>query len=147
MTQEKQLELFDSYTAHLRQLIISKGADYAKSEDKLSNFKEVGAMTHQTRFMPALNLIATKVARLSTLLADTGKKPNHESVIDSCLDGANYFFLLAQLFHEAEEEKVTEVWAPVEEYNMLREISKDPAPDFMETYDDEGRLVRVRRKY
>ena len=104
MTKDKQLELFDEYTNKLRQLIQSKGDDYA-GEDRLFNFKHSGELTGRSGSQHCLSMIATKVSRLTTLLGD-GIQPNNESIIDSCLDGANYFFLLAMLEYESKESDI-----------------------------------------
>jgi hypothetical protein len=99
MTKDTQLKLFDQYTLYLRELLISKGDDYAGSEDRLSNFKSAALLVDTTPSQQCLSLIATKVSRLSTLLRD-GNGPKNEPIKDSCLDLANYAFLLAMLEYE-----------------------------------------------
>ena len=105
MNLQTQLELFDQYTSLLRSLMQSKGSDYAGNSDKLSNFKTAASLTNQTPSQQCLSMIATKVSRLSTLLASPGITPNNEPVKDSCLDGALYFVLLAMLEYEAAQER------------------------------------------
>lgn len=119
MTKERQLELFDQYTSHLRSLIQSKGDDYAGA-DRLFNFKHSGEMTGRSASQHCLSMIATKVSRLATLLQNDSS-PNHESISDSCLDGANYFFLLAMLQDEVADTQ----FEPKSQFHHLEHISKD----------------------
>jgi hypothetical protein len=102
MTKTNQLDLFDQFTAHLRDLTQSKGSDYAGAEDVLSNFKIAGNLMGISPSQQCLSMICTKVARLTALLRD-GQPPKNESIQDSCLDAANYFFLLAMLEFERQE--------------------------------------------
>lgn len=97
MNKETQQQVFDETVNQMRSIMLSKGDDYA-NDDRLSNFKKVAIMTNTTPEMVVLNLIATKVARLSELL--TGKTPKNESVEDSILDLANYTLLLKMIRHE-----------------------------------------------
>lgn len=92
MTLEKQLEIFDTMTAKRRSILQKKGHDYA-NEDRLSNFKTAGAIINLSPEMVCLSLIATKVARLGTLISEQ-KEPNNESIQDSILDLSNYSDLL-----------------------------------------------------
>lgn len=79
--------------------MLSKGDDYA-NEDRLSNFKLAGNIAGTGAELNCLNLIATKVARLGTLLNQQNQKPKNESIEDSLLDLANYATLLSMLINE-----------------------------------------------
>lgn len=97
MNKETQQKVFDDTVDQMREIMLTKGDDYA-NDDRLSNFKKVAFMTNSTPEKAVLNLIATKVARLSELLE--GKTPKNESVEDSILDLANYTLLLKMVRHE-----------------------------------------------
>lgn len=103
MTQEQQETHFEGLTSQMKQILLKKGNDYANT-DRLSNFKLAGTICGLTAEQNCLSLIATKVARLGVLLADTGKTPNNESIRDSILDLANYAVLLDMLVGEREKQ-------------------------------------------
>ena len=111
MTSDKRKELFQEFTDSQREVLISKGNDYA-TQDVLSNFKMAGNIANQKANNPSaincLNLIATKVARLGNLLSSEGDIKN-ESVEDSVLDMANYTFLLYCLLKEVEKERAIKI--------------------------------------
>ena len=102
MTTEQQLKAFDEFTNKMRETISKKGDDYAGSE-RLANFKFAGGIANQGHPTPGsinvLNLIGTKVARLGQLM-NSGQASKNESIQDSILDGANYFFLLSCVLGE-----------------------------------------------
>lgn len=93
MTSEQQLQIFDDFTAKMREVLVAKANDYAGDVDRLRNFKQVGDVTGIGAPKAVLTHIATKVSRLGTLLG-SGKAPSNESVGDSVLDLANYSILL-----------------------------------------------------
>lgn len=99
MTTQQQTEAFDAFVAKMKATLLSKGDDYAEQQDRLSNFKAVAAITNTTPQLACLNLIATKVARLSTLL-NSPNPPKNESIDDSILDLANYAVLLHMIQSE-----------------------------------------------
>lgn len=112
----------DTFTGRMKEICLKKGDDYA-NDDRLSNFKKVGAMVNQGAQMPILVLMATKVARLSELL--TGNKvPNNESIEDSFLDLANYAALGYMLHKEKKEEALAELAAQAQELRLG--YSEDP---------------------
>jgi len=82
----------------MRSTMFKKGNDYS-NDDRLSNFKLGGAIIGLTPEQHCLALISTKVARLGSLLSG-GKKPNNESISDSCLDLANYTLLLDMIISD-----------------------------------------------
>jgi len=98
MTLEQQLQHFDTLVAKMREVLISKGNDYA-NDDKLSNFKTAGPNAGLTPEQNCLSLIATKVARLGTLF-NSGKLPSNEAISDSVMDLANYSILLHMIINE-----------------------------------------------
>jgi len=98
MTLKHQLQHFDTLVAKMREVLISKGNDYA-NDDKLSNFKTAGPNAGLTPEQNCLSLIATKVARLGTLF-NSGKLPSNEAISDSVMDLANYSILLHMIINE-----------------------------------------------
>jgi hypothetical protein len=94
MTKDEQIIFFEAFTQKQKDVMLSKGDDYAGG-DRLSNFKKAGTICGLNAELNCLNLIATKVARLGELL--NGKEPKNESVEDSILDLANYSILLAMI--------------------------------------------------
>lgn len=92
-----QEALFIDFTEKMRSIIFKKGNDYSEggldeSSDRLSNFKLAGSICGLTAEQNCLSLIATKISRIGVLLKKS--TADNESLEDSLLDGANYFFLL-----------------------------------------------------
>jgi len=104
MTKQEQEKHFNEVTEKMREIMLSKGDDYANT-DRLSNFKLAGNVSGLNAKLNCLSLIATKVARLGVLL-NSNKKPNNESIQDSLLDLANYSLLLSMLLEEEKQTKV-----------------------------------------
>jgi hypothetical protein len=98
MNLEEQIKSFDEMTKRMREILLSKGNDYANT-DRLSNFKLAGSICGLSPELNCLSLIATKVARLGVLLNSSGT-PNNESIEDSILDLANYAVLLNMLLKD-----------------------------------------------
>lgn len=92
MTSKEQIEHYDKLMKELKVILTAKGDDYS-GEDRLSNFKTVAGILKITPELSCLNLIATKVARLGTLLSSRSE-PNNESIEDSIKDLINYSILL-----------------------------------------------------
>lgn len=80
-------------------IMLKKGNDYTATGDRLSNFKVAGAAAGLTPEQNCLSLIATKVARLGSLLAQN-RVPDNEPIQDSMLDLINYGILLHMLYVE-----------------------------------------------
>lgn len=100
MTKKEQAEHFKELMVKIRDIQISKSADYAKvDEDVLSNFKVAGNVAGLNAQLNCLSLISTKVARLGVLL-NSGKEPNNESIRDSVEDLINYSILLDMILSE-----------------------------------------------
>ena len=104
MNKEEQTKHFGEITSKMKEILFKKGNDYANT-DRLSNFKLAGSICGMTAELNALNMIATKVARLGVLLQNTDKAPNNESIRDSILDLANYAVLLDMIVSEKEVKK------------------------------------------
>jgi len=98
MNQKKQEYIFEEITDKMRDIMLSKGNDYA-NEDRLSNFKLAGSICGLSPEQNCLSLIATKVARLGVLLKEKSK-PNNESIEDSLVDMANYTLLLIMILKD-----------------------------------------------
>ena len=98
MNIDTQKQHFDNTIAVMRDIMFKKGNDYA-GQDRLSNFKHGGAICGISAEQHCLALIATKVARLGSLLS-SGKTPNNESINDSCIDLANYALLLDMILSD-----------------------------------------------
>ena len=98
MNIEEQVKSFDDMTKRMREILLSKGNDYANT-DRLSNFKLAGSICGLPPELNCLSLIATKVARLGVLLQNNAT-PNNESIEDSVLDLANYAVLLNMLLKD-----------------------------------------------
>lgn len=80
-----------------RALLASKGQDYCEDREanQYQNFERANIVaswfTHDEDKSFAV-LIGTKLARLASLL-NGNKRPNNESILDTFIDGANYFAL------------------------------------------------------
>lgn len=98
MTKQEQEVHFEEMTQKMKQILLSKGDDYANT-DRLSNFKLAGEISGLNAELNCLSLISTKVARLGVLLG-SGKTPKNESIQDSVLDLANYAILLSMILED-----------------------------------------------
>lgn len=114
MDKLQQEQIFDKLTKLKREILLSKGDDYANL-DRLSNFKLAGAVTGMDAKKNCLALIGTKVARLGNLLH--GKEPKNEAVIDSVLDLSNYADLLYMILVE-EQEMEPKPSIPIERFGI-----------------------------
>ena len=99
MTGKEQQEVFDMIVQRCRTIMLSKGDDYSNLDDRLSNFKLAGTICGLTPEQNCLSLIATKVARLGSLLSQE-KVPSNEPIVDSVDDLINYGILLKMLLLE-----------------------------------------------
>jgi hypothetical protein len=87
---------FEMLLDEMRQLHFLKNADYARSDDPMSNFKEAAEVARGFTGVDAVfaSLIGIKLARLRELTS-AGKTPNNESVGDTRRDLAMYATLWA----------------------------------------------------
>lgn len=106
MTKENQIQLFDAMVEKQREIMWSKGDDYAR-EDRLSNFKSAAYICGLSTEQHCLAMIATKVARLGVLLDPKAKTPKFESVQDSVIDLSNYAQLLNMIIEENKPKETT----------------------------------------
>jgi len=72
----------------MQELVASKAADYADSDDVYSNFTGAAQSSNVTVEQTFQVLIGVKIERLRQLTS--GKEPNHEGIEDTLLDLANY---------------------------------------------------------
>ena len=84
-------------------IMLTKRHDYAEEGDIFSNFRFAGYVLDwavkrgvRGRYLDALALIATKIARLVEMLG--GKEPMNEAIEDTCVDLANYALILGAMF-------------------------------------------------
>ena len=78
----------------MKEIHIKKSADYA-NENAFSNFEFAAELVRHFNNpidQVFVTLIGVKLARLSVLL-NSGKTPQNESVLDTFIDGPNYFAL------------------------------------------------------
>lgn len=110
MNKIEQEQFFDDFTSRMKKVMVGKGNDYALEKDRLSNFKNVGIIcgSGEDGRQACLHLIATKVARLTSLLGES-KTPSNESIDDSILDLANYSILLGMLQSDSIRRKANSV--------------------------------------
>ena len=102
MNLKEQEAHFEELINLMRHTLFSKGDDYA-NEDRLSNFKQSGAISGSDAKQIALSMIAVKVSRIGNLFKSS--QPKNESIMDSVLDLANYAVLLHMILGESKETK------------------------------------------
>lgn len=101
MTKDQQTQHVEAFMAKMKKVLISKGDDYAGSEDRLRNFKDAAMMAGVSPVEGALYMIGTKVARIRNLVQSDGVV-NNEPLRDSVMDLANYAVLLDEILIESE---------------------------------------------
>jgi len=84
-------------------LLNTKGDDYALGTafdnfEKVTEICKIMELDINNMAHDPLKRIISKVLRLRSL---EGKKPKHESVRDTCLDGINFFIIYYAMFIEA----------------------------------------------
>jgi len=90
---------YDRFLQRMQQLHTSKNHDYAKPGSPYSNFEiaaELSAGFTDPMDRVFATLIGVKLARLQELTS--GKRPNHESILDTRRDLANYACLWGSYF-------------------------------------------------
>lgn len=100
MTQSQQQEAFERLVDKMRGIMLKKGNDYSNA-DRLSNFKQVGAVCNISSAKVALVLASVKISRITNLL-DSGAKPNNESLEDSAIDLCIYSILNYMVLSETQ---------------------------------------------
>lgn len=100
--------LFEEFTTSAKAIMDKKNDSYGAGEDILSNFKNIGSIVGTDAKASVLHLIATKVARLGSLLIKD-RQSDFESAEDSVLDLFNYTFILKCILNENIVKKSSEV--------------------------------------
>jgi hypothetical protein len=107
MNQYQFQKCFEDTVTQMREMLLKKSNDYngtAIEVDRLSNFKDVGAVTKTPPAKTALTLISLKVSRLTSLY-DKGTPPENESVADSSIDLLCYAMLHHAILNETKYTK------------------------------------------
>jgi uncharacterized membrane protein YjjP (DUF1212 family) len=91
MTRTEQEKVFADLMVKCGDILLKKGNDYA-TVDRLSNFKEAGAVINIPPHMVALTMATIKISRIKSL-SITCATPENESVQDSWIDLINYSIL------------------------------------------------------
>lgn len=101
---------FETYTAWLLEqsagLLVSKGAEYAGSEDRLSNFKRGAIDTGASPERVCWIYLSKHLDSLKTFIR-TGKQGS-EPIQGRVVDALNYVILLGALLYEAQIRKDSE---------------------------------------
>jgi len=105
MTGQEQNELFTAYLGQMAGIRASKNKDYANEVDSLANFRMVEGMG-----VPAWVGIAVRLGDKYARVVEQARKViagedltfsvATEGFEDTCVDGANYFLLMAVAFEE-----------------------------------------------
>ena len=98
MNKVEQKNAFDKIMDQCAEILLRKGDDYALDTDRLSNFKLSGQIIGVEPEMQVLSLIATKVARLGTLM--NNYCVSNEPIEDTVFDLINYSILLKMVMDE-----------------------------------------------
>jgi hypothetical protein len=121
MTLQDQKENFKKFTEKQEEILLQKGDDYA-TEDRMSNFKLAAAITGLTAEQICLAVIGIKLARLGVLTK--GKTPKNESIEDTIIDTANYYFLLDCIRKDCKEDLFLRKRFNEYETKMLDDLQK-----------------------
>ncbi len=96
MNTEKE---FDELLQKMKEIHDSKSQDYARDEDRFSNFRLCELMG-----LPAWKGIIVRLGDKYSRISEFAKKESFEvkdeSFEDTCIDGANYFLLLLQAYRD-----------------------------------------------
>lgn len=92
-------------------LLVSKGAEYAGSADRLANFKRGAALTGCTAEQVCFIYLSKHYDALATFIRE-GEKPGAEPIMGRLHDLANYVLLMAALVRERQETVGTSLRAP-----------------------------------
>ena len=95
MTLEEMLKRYDEFYAKNRQILVDKGTDYAKKEDRLMNLNSC----QKIGITPARGVMVRmldKLTRISNLLSNEAQVKD-ENIEDTIRDLSNYAFLLSLL--------------------------------------------------
>lgn len=96
---------FDNFVESMKEILINKNHDYtAESADPLFNFKRAEHMGVPA-WKGALVRFSDKVSRLETFAKKEAYKVSDENFFDTLRDGANYLFLVGELYKEYKNDK------------------------------------------
>lgn len=122
MTVPERDKIFEDFTQSAKDIMNRKNDSYGATEDVLSNFKNIGSIVGTDAKASVLHLIATKVARLGSLLIKD-RQSDFESAEDSVLDLFNYTFILKCILSEGIVKKSIES-QPHDQARCQEEINK-----------------------
>ena len=92
------LQLHTKMCAEGRELMVAKNHDYAgkDGDDPFANFRKSALINIDPRKGILLRLL-DKISRLNTFIEAGELKVKDEQLIETCIDGVNYFILLAAM--------------------------------------------------
>jgi hypothetical protein len=90
---------FEVFLSQMREIITDKGHDYAAGNDRLANFKH-SIEFNISPWKGILVRLSDKFSRLTSFATQEEMKVKSESLEDTCLDIANYAFLLLCAYKE-----------------------------------------------
>lgn len=100
---QSEFQMFtESFLNATAKLLVSKGAEYAGSEDRLANFKRGAGLTGCTAEQVCFIYLSKHYDALATFIRE-GKKPGAEPIMGRLHDLANYVLLLAALIRERQD--------------------------------------------
>ena len=106
MNKEQFKSEFKNKLDYMYDTMVRKNSDYSwweQSENPFKNFELVEQLGITTTSKGILVRICDKMSRIASLM-DNEAKVGDESQIDTCIDGANYFLILAlRLIDEKEK--------------------------------------------
>lgn len=109
MNQQEFQEVVDATVKEIQRLLVSKGGEYAGSEDRLANFKRGASLTGTTALQVAFIYASKHYDAVATYVRDTatGTQRDRSEPIEGRLDDLiNYcLFLKAIIKENAKEEK------------------------------------------
>lgn len=115
-----------------------KNEDYAADGKPFENFErsaDVASWFSNASDKPFVVLIATKLARLATLL--TGRKPNNESIDDSFLDLCTYCILWWASYHRRSLQRDEKTVGSIIPSHVMQS-AKDICPMCMKSFVHSG---------
>ncbi|MCK5237536.1 MAG: hypothetical protein KAR06_11225 [Deltaproteobacteria bacterium] len=95
-------KIVDASKARIDNSISTKNKEYASSEDKLSNFKDVGLIKGETPEKSLWGMWVKHIASLKAIVLDLdeGILPSEKLLDEKAKDNINYTILLEALIHE-----------------------------------------------
>ncbi len=110
MNKEKYIAGHKAYMDLMHATTVKKNADYCGvSDDAFHNFKLVESLGITDAGTAIMVRMSDKMARISSFLNKGTLQVSDETVIDTCVDLANYAVILALYFEELSSQKATTV--------------------------------------